>query len=245
MGKLDARALEAATIDIPLPDGRIITVVQQHVSRDERQQRLTWTGRIAGSPGGHVLLTRRNLTIAGFLAHGQQRYELQPGRAGRHIIFEVSEQRVTPADAVCVPAAAIAAGQPQPGDSVVGRLSAAVNPVVQDLLVVHTAASETLRGRAHLESVIISAVESANASYRESDVGVTLNLVGLQRAEIVECDCMPDTLKDLASDLAVAQLRDRLGAASWFWSTRTRTGADTRSSCMPTRRRSRLTRMRW
>jgi hypothetical protein len=117
VGKLDARALEAATIDIPLPDGRIITVVQQHVSRDERQQRLTWTGRIAGSPGGHVLLTRRNATIAGFLAHGQQRYELQPGMAGRHVIFEVSEQLVTPADAVCVPAAAIAAGQPQPGDS--------------------------------------------------------------------------------------------------------------------------------
>ena len=90
---------------------------------------------------------------------------------------------------------------------------AAGSTVVQDLLVVYTAAAANTWGKATLESMIQSAVQSTNQAYVNSQVGVTLNLVGLQQVAMSESGSgMQATLSALKSNGAVRSLRDSLAA---------------------------------
>jgi hypothetical protein len=210
-GVLNAKALDAPTLEIPLPDGQVLVALQAHVSKDSRLDTRTWTGHIAGAPGDLAVLAQRRGTIAGFLSSGGQAYEILPAGSGQHVLFEVESPRMTVTDAVRAPIA-FSPGKPRLGDSVVGSLSAALAPVVHDLLVVYTPASGATRSEAALESLIVAAVEAGNASYRQSNVNITLSLVGLQMVGIAEAASMSDTLHDLRCDPQCMAMRDSLGA---------------------------------
>ena len=211
MGLLNAQALDAPALEIPLPDGQTVVAFQVHVSNDSRLDTRTWTGRIAGSPAGLVSLAQRQGTIAGFLSSAGRTFEILPSVSGQHVLFEVESQRMPVADAVRTPIV-LSHGKSPFGDSVVGSLSAAVCPVVHDLLVLYTPASGEARPPSTLESMIVAAVEAANESYRQSRVNITLSLVGLRRVEIAEGPSMPETLATLSGDAGCIELRNRLGA---------------------------------
>lgn len=211
VGALTPAALDAARLTIGLPDGRAVIAVQIHVARDDRQQSTTWTGSIQRPDAGRVVLTRRKGTLAGFVESGDRVYEVRPAAAGQYMLFEVDAGRVPRADRLVAPKID-ADGRRKSTDGLVGTLSAQFAPVVQDLLVVYTGASLSRHGQATLESMIVSAVASANEAYRTSQVGVTLNLVGVQRAAVVEGLQMDDTLSSLRADAQVQALRDQLSA---------------------------------
>jgi hypothetical protein len=210
-GVLNAQALDAATLEIPLPDGQVLIALQAHVSNDSRLDTRTWTGRIAGSPGDLALLAQRRGTIAGFLSSRGQIFEILPSVSGQHVLFEVKSPRMAVTDAVRAPVS-FSRGKARFDASVVGSLSAALVPVVHDLLVVYTPASGATRSLAALESMIVAAVEAGNASYRQSAVNVTLSLVGLQVAEVAEGPSMADTLHALSCDAECIEMRNNLGA---------------------------------
>ncbi|RPI16213.1 MAG: hypothetical protein EHM60_02495 [Lysobacterales bacterium] len=210
-GVLNARALDAATLEFPLPDGQVLIALQAHVSNDSRLETRTWTGRIAGSPGDLVLLAQRRETIVGFVSSRGKIFEILPGVSGEHVLFEVQSPRMTVTDAVRMPVEC-SPGEPRFDGSVVGSLSATLVPVVQDLLVVYTPAAGATRSLAVLESMIVAAVEAANASYRQSAVNVTLSLVGLQVTDVAEGPGMADTLQALGRDAECIEMRNSLGA---------------------------------
>ncbi len=59
-----------------------------------------------------------------------------------------------------------------------GTTTATTTNVVQDVLVLYTAASAARYGQASIESQIQSAVQAANQAYQNSQVGITINIVG-------------------------------------------------------------------
>lgn len=210
-GVLNAQALDAATLEILLPDGQVLIALQAHVSNDRRLDARTWTGRIAGSPGDLALLAERRGTIAGFLSHRGRIFEILPVVSGQHVLFEVTSPRMAVTDAVRVPVF-VSPGKSQFDGSIVGSLSAALAPVVHDLLVIYTPATSSTRSMATLESLIVAAVEAANASYRQSAVNVTLSLVGLQLSGLPEGPRLVDTLHTLSCDAECMEMRDSVGA---------------------------------
>jgi hypothetical protein len=88
---------------------------------------------------------------------------------------------------------------------------------VHDLLVVYTPASRKRYGQATLESMIQNAVQAANQAYRNSDVAITLELVGLQEMAYEESGDMKSSLQHLQDRDdgqldRVHVLRNQLGA---------------------------------
>jgi peptidyl-Asp metalloendopeptidase len=210
-GFLNARVLDAPTLEIPLPDGQVLVALQTHVSNDSRLDTRTWTGRIVGYPGDLVSLAQRHGTIAGFLNSAGRTFEILPIVSDQHVLFEVKSQRMPISDAVRAPIVS-SKGKSLFGDSVVGSLSATVCPVVHDLLVLYTPESAAARSSSALESLIVAAVEAANASYRQSKVNITLSLVGLRMIGITEGINMPETLYVLSCDAGCMDSRNSLGA---------------------------------
>ena len=204
-------ALESPRLQIPLPDGRSVTAIQQHLARDDADHSLTWTGSIEGSPGGTVVLTRRNGTVAGFVSFEGGTFEVRPAASGEYMLFEVDTARLPEGDEMLQPKGPVGA-RTKAADGVVGTLSAELNPVVQDLLVVYTETSRSRAGQQVLESMVSAAVGSANAAYRASGVNVTLGLVGMQRISAWEGTGMSATLTAAQRDPEIAALRDRFGA---------------------------------
>ena len=75
--------------------------------------------------------------------------------------------------------------------------SVAADAFVHDLLVVYTPASSLRYGQAALESKILAAVAAANQAYLNSNVNITLNLVGLQEVDYTESSGLSESLSYL------------------------------------------------
>lgn len=211
MGALNEKAVGAPALQIVLPDGKVVTVSQQHVARNDRVGSVTWTGSISGAPGDRVVLTRRKGTLAGFISYRGRAFELHPVAGGQYLLFEVQAPEVTRSDVVRVPPGP-ASARAKGTDAVVGRLSADASPVVQDVLLLYTQAAWYQSGGEAIVNLILSAVEGANASYRDSGVNLTLNPVGLQQTGVGEGANSDATLDALIGSAAVQAERDRLGA---------------------------------
>jgi hypothetical protein len=94
-----------------------------------------------------------------------------------------------------------------------GATLTGTDSVVHDVLVVYTPAATSAWGQSTLESMIHSAVQAANQAYRNSAVGVTMNLVGLQRISMSESGAgMLSTLNNLIQNPTVRSLRDQVAA---------------------------------
>lgn len=209
-GVLHPKATELPALQLTLPDGRALDVRQRHVARNARFGAVTWTGAVDGSPDDLVVVTRRKGVLSGFLAYRGRTYEIRPTAAGQHVLYEVVPQSVTAKDYVRVPASAPAAREKTA--AVVGRLAADSSPVVQDLLVLYTTAAADNLGNDGVTAAVISAVEAANASYRNSGVNLTLNLVGIAPSSVGEGATSEDTLAALRASADVTALRNRSGA---------------------------------
>ncbi len=213
-GALDTSALDASTLNLTLADGRVIEARLQRVSKDDKAGRKSWVGTVDSMPGSMLVLTRHKGIVTGFANYGGKVLELQPSDGtGQHLLFEVDNSRLPQGEVVRRPQKQASDAVATPSDYGLGgsALTAADN-VVQDVLVVYSAASAARYGQATLEGMIQSAVEAANQAYQNSQIAVTLNPVGVQQTSLNELSSMDATVTALQTNQSVAQLRDQLGA---------------------------------
>lgn len=185
-GRLDPAALDAERITVPLGDGRRIEAVRvQEFRRGPGDA--TWSGEVVGNPGSMAIITTHRGAVSGFLHVGPDIWEIVPTTSGRARIFRVDPAKLPPDSEPLAPefdnVAADAAGTAGTQEATV----AADGPIVQDVLVIYTARSASLAGSvAQMESKIVNAVAAANTAYANSQVDVTLNLVGMAQTDYVE-----------------------------------------------------------
>lgn len=211
-GVVNAAAMSSPRVGLTLADGSRITAELQRVARDDRRNVQSWVGTFPDAPGSALVLTRAAGVLTGIVNYGSETLELLPTKGGRHVLFAVDTARLPQTDIVERNTAEGGDAVAVASDYGTGGSTLAAGAVVQDALVVYTAAAANAWGKAALESMIGSAVQSANQAYQNSQVGINLNMVGLQQVSLTEGSGMQATLTKLKQDAQVRQLRDSLGA---------------------------------
>lgn len=204
--------LDVAEVTLELPGSGRWTAHRTHLEHDAFGT--TWIGEVSDAAGGRVTITHRRATTSGVAMIEGRTFELRSDLAGRLVATEVRTDALPPQEPTVLPGAP-SVHKPDPVDwRALGLLPADVAPVMQDLLVLYTAAAARRYGAPVLEGMILGGVAAANAAYRDSGVGITLRLVGLQRsATVTEAPSgMIETLARVRSSAEVARLRDQYGA---------------------------------
>ena len=185
----------------------------QRVASDAKHGSQSWVGTFDDSPGSVLVLTKAKGVVTGYANYKDQTLEILPAAGGKHLLFAVDSSRLPQTDGVQKKVTEGADTVASTSDyGLGGSTLAAGDAVVQDLLVVYTAASAATWGQATLESMIQSAVQSANQAYLNSQANITLSIVGLQQVALTESSGMQATLSALQQNSEVRSLRDRLAA---------------------------------
>ena len=215
-GTFNADALGAASVSVTLPDGREIRAERQRTVEDRSKGLRSWVGTFAEQPGSVFSMTTFRGVTTGYISYGTETWELAPGGSNRHMLFRVDDDKLPKAERVLSPPAANDATGASTYQ-VPAATADAASGAVHDILVLYTPAAVARYGQATLESQIQNAVQVANQAYQNSQIGITLNLVGLQQISYTETGAIQTSLYDLqgATDGkmdTVHALRDKLGA---------------------------------
>jgi hypothetical protein len=205
---LNPAALGAPGLLIPLADGRVLHATRQRVVQDASHGWQSWIGKFEDQPGSLAVLSRARGVTTGFITYGAETFEVMPSKGGRHMLYSVDQTLLAHDDEVLTPETT--------GTSDASSSTPDGN-FVHDLLVVYTPSSSARYGQAALESKIVAAVAAANQAYLNSNVHITLNLVGLQEIDYVDGPSLSQSLSYLRGTTdgqmdSVHVLRDVLGA---------------------------------
>ncbi|MEJ2603252.1 MAG: M12 family metallo-peptidase [Gammaproteobacteria bacterium] len=215
-GDLDAAALDARKLNLTLADGRTIEARLQRVVKDENAGQQSWVGVAVDMPGSMLVMTKYRGVTTGFLTYGSETWELMPAKNGKHVFYQVDDDKLPTEEPVLFPDD-VDLDTGGTSDYGTGGATDADADYVHDLLVVYTPAARSAVGQATLESQIQNAVAAANQAYLNSGVNITLNLVGMQEIAYSEPGDSSTTLSHLRGTNdgqmdGVHSLRDRLGA---------------------------------
>ena len=216
-GELAPGALDGRTLSLTLADGREIEARVQRVAVDESSNRKSWVGTVDDMPGSMLAITRYRGATTGFLTYGSETWELEPTSGGKHLLFQVDESSLPTEEITLIPDEAdldTAATDDFGADT---SSTANAGGSIHDILIVYTPAASAANGQEALESRIQNAVAAANQAYQNSNVDITLNVVGLQEVSYNESGDIVDSLYDLRGNGDgkmdnVHRLRDELGA---------------------------------
>jgi hypothetical protein len=212
-GDFSAAALDASRLELTLADGTKITARLQRVARDDRKGVQSWVGTFDDSPGSVLVLSKAKGVVTGFVNYKDLVLEIVPAAGGKHVLYAVDASKVPHTDVVKPePRTAGDTATEQGYGQVVSTTALPASGIVHDVLVVYTAASASRHGQAALESMIQSAVQAANQAYLNSQVGITMNLVGTAQVGFAEGSSTSATLSAVKADAATANLRNQLGA---------------------------------
>ena len=211
VGALDPGVMSASEVSLTLADGNVITARVQRTVDDAKFNSRTWVGTVDGAEGSVVVLTKARGVVTGFVNYEGQILEIQPAAGGKHVLYSVDESKLPKGEPVRAPKLQGDAVGATVADTGISGTTDGTS-VVQDVLVLYTAASANRYGQASIESQIQSAIQSANQAYQNSEVGITLRLVGLQQSTIVEQSNMDSTVNVLQADSGVARIRDEAAA---------------------------------
>ena len=195
-----------------------VTLVASRTRTRRTTGLLIWEGIIESDPLSSVTFVVANGLVSGAVRTLNATFLVAP-RSGVTAIWELDGAAFPPeADAIVPVVAASVPGKRQlsvpPSDPGIGSTS----PVVIDVLILYTPAVALAAGSlSSLTSDIHLAVAEANRAYRNSQIPITLNLVGIQRVTYTEGGDMRkdlDKLTDMGDGIMdeVHGLRDRLGA---------------------------------
>lgn len=195
-GDFNPVALEAAEVALSLADGRVIKAKRQRVDEDKVKGRKSWVGSFEDQPGSILVMTTHKGVTTGFVTHGAETWELMPAKGGRHMLYRVDDSKLptTEPEVVFKDTDNDLAGS---SDFSILASADAAGGYVHDLLVVYTPAARAAYGQAPLESMIQNAVVAANQAYLNSNINITLKLVGLQEIAYTETGDMQTSLNDL------------------------------------------------
>lgn len=215
-GDFNPVALEAAEVVISLADDRVIRAKRQRLDEDKANGRKSWVGTFADQPGSIVVMTMHKGVTTGFVTYGTETWELMPAKGGRHVLYRVDDSKLPTTEPEVV---FEATDNDVFGSSDYSAVTptAATGGYVHDLLVVYTPAASAKYGQATLESMIQNAVVAANQAYLNSNIDITLRLVGLQEIAYTETGNMQTSLDDLRGTSdgkmdSVHQLRNSVAA---------------------------------
>jgi hypothetical protein len=216
-GELGAGALGGRRLTLTLASGRTVEAQLQRTVIDPAAGHLSWVGSVNDMPGSMLVLTQYRGVITGFLTYGSETWELMPDGPGQHLLYQVDEESLPTDEPIVVPddVEFDTTGTSDFGTG--GAIFDGDTSYVHDLLVVYTPAALAAYGHATLESSVQNAVVAANQAYQNSNVAITLNLVGLQEVSYNETGSMQTSLDDLRGQSDgrmddVHSLRDDLGA---------------------------------
>lgn len=201
----------ASQIQIDLPGGHsVIAERLQHQSRGATSA--FWRGKLTFEPTSDVTLTWHKGFLAGAIRRAGGVFEIRPSRGGA--VIEELNMGSFPACGGAV--------QPRPNFAADARtevpssdLGAAVPEAVIEiaLLSVYTPqARDAAGGVSQIEAQIQAAVDNANLAFQNSQVAATYTLAHTALANYNDSGSASSDLNWVASDPAVAALRNQYGA---------------------------------
>lgn len=212
-GEFDTTSFDVPSLRLTLADGRTIEAKLQRVANNGRAGRESWIGTFDDSPGSSLVLSRSNGAVTGFGNYKDLTFEIVPTQGGQHLLYEVDGSRLPSGDRVETTTGGGAELDTESTSGSIGGAAEAGLSVVQDVLMVYTAAAAGAWGQATLETMIQSAIESANQAYQNSNANITVKVVGLQQVAMSESGSgMQATLSALKSNTEVRSLQDKLAA---------------------------------
>lgn len=211
-GAFDARHLASPQLELTLPDGTVVIARRERLDRDPVAGATSWLGAFVDAPGELVELTYHRGAITAAFTHRGVEYEMHTDGSGAQVLYAVDAARLPQLEPESLPRPPLAPDEIALTTVVrAPALTADLAPVVQDLLVTYTPASRRRWGTS-LEGRILGAVARANQAYARSQVGVTLNLVGVEPAGVTERSSAALTHEQMRTSATIAATRDRLGA---------------------------------
>ncbi|HEX5650863.1 MAG TPA: M12 family metallo-peptidase [Steroidobacteraceae bacterium] len=216
VGAINGKALGASALEFQLADGQTITAELQRVARDDRKATQSWIGTFADSPGSLVVLSKVKGVVTGSGTYKDKTFEVLPAAGGKHLLFEIDDQRLPQAKDLVEKSVAGAAelystGLTESGTAATTATTAGA--VVQDVLVVYTSTSAARWGASTLQSMIQNAIQAGNQAYINSHANITVNVVGVTQVSMKESGSgMVTTMSTLEKDSEVAGLRKTLSA---------------------------------
>jgi hypothetical protein len=212
-GTLNEAVLTAPSIEVTLADGSKSTARMQRVARDDAKGVQSWIGTFDDSPGSLLVVTKARGVVSGHGTYKDQTFELQPAKDGKHALFAIDLARLPQRDGVVVSSTGGGDALTTASDYGTGGTTLATGTaVVHDVLVYYTPATAGALGTA-LDSNIQAAVQAANQAYLNSNVNLTLNVVGLRQSPVGESGSgMANTLNNFKQNSTVRTTRDQLAA---------------------------------
>jgi len=218
--KVNFNALEAATLELNLFDDVTLIAVQDSVVKN-LQGGDVWVGHIANDPDSQVVLAVKGRALMGTVEYEGRAFEIVFVNGATHAVRELDPNALPPQ---------FEPAEPQPDhDAMMGDTSTSTSTdsvagdgsssgQVIDVLVVYTPLARSNAGGASgIEAKILNAVTRANQAYLNSQVTISLNLVGMAETNYVETNAMSTSVSRLRATTdgfmdEVHTLRNQLGA---------------------------------
>lgn len=204
-----ARA-EAASLDLPLPDGRVVRAERQSVEQ-RGDADWTWVGTVDGDAEQQVILTRVGEYASAYLSLDSGVHELTPTAAGP-LLMQLDTDRFPGCGGALVPPATGSADASTglPVDPTEPARNAAD---LMDVLVVFSPGSVTqLGGQAQAQTFAQGAVDSSNQAFANSQVKARFRLAGVRFTTRADSGNSSTDLSWLRGDAEVAGWRNETRA---------------------------------
>ena len=204
----DASIEEASELDFTLPDVAF-PIRMQRKGFDQRSVGSGfWRGTVAGRSDSEVMLTSHEGFLAGTIRLGGGLYEIRPSPRGQ--IVERIDSSSFPACGGSLDLA-LTADTRDSSPVTNARQLTGVKPI--DLLSVYTPQARAAAGGvAQINTIIQAAVDLANQSFSNSEIAAVYRLVKTEEASREDSGDLNQDLAWLASDAAIASLRNQVGA---------------------------------
>jgi len=155
----------------------------------------TWIGYIENELDSEVFLTVYGEQMTGIVKINEKTYEIRPKVGLLHTIYQVDSLRN---NALTIPLLTDSISSILSSDDIQLKNSNSEDPVVIDIVVYYTLqALKNARGHYGVRTKIMNAVDMTNQAYKNSNVGIHLNVVLMFLTDYVESGDTQTSLTDL------------------------------------------------
>lgn len=201
---------EAVSMDLPLPDGRVVRADRQSVEQ-RGESDWTWVGTVDGDAEQQVILTRVGEHASAYLSLDSGIHELTPTAAGPLLLRLDTDRFPGCGGALLLPATASADESPGTAVDPADPIRTAAD--LMDVLVVFSPGSVAqLGGQAQAQAFAQSAVDSSNQAFANSQVKARFRLAGVRFTARSDSGSSSTDLTWLRGDAEVAAWRNETRA---------------------------------
>ncbi|MCU0755392.1 MAG: M12 family metallo-peptidase [Xanthomonadales bacterium] len=201
---------EAASLDLPLPDGRVVRAERRSVER-RGDADWTWVGVFDGDAEQQVVLTRVGEHASAYLSLDSGIHELTPTSDGP-LLLKLDTDRFPGCGGALTPPATASADE-SPGTAVDPAEPTRTAADLMDVLVVFSPGSVAqLGGQAQAQAFAQGAVDSSNQAFANSQIKARFRLAGVRFTARADSGNSSTDLTWLRGDSEVAAWRNETRA---------------------------------